>query len=117
MDTIKVMVVRKLQQKGNGNEDIADYIVSEEIRRHLKNIARFFPNDTPEGREFNGIMSRFMVKGDCMLIGKKADETVGRTINALLEKIMNEPDNLDEGYYVGYMNLRSLLVDAINNRR
>ena len=120
MDTIKSIAVRKLQEKYN-DEEITDKFVSEVVRRCLKDICRLLPNKTPEGREFAEIMNNFQIIGNPkahkMLIGNRADTIVDKAINALLETIMNEPDNLDDEYCAGYKNIRSLLVDAINNRR
>ena len=121
MDTIKAILVRKFQQKKNGYEEIADYIVREEVLRLLKDICCTFPNGTHEGQEFAEIMNNFQVIGDPkahrMLVGKEVDTIVDKAINALVDTIMNEPDNLDYEYCAGYTNIRSLLVNAIDNGR
>ena len=120
MDTIKSIVVKKLQQKYS-SEEITDKIVSEVVQRCLKDICRLLPNRTPAGREFAEIMNNFQVMGvpkaHRMLVGKEADAIVDKAINALLEAIMNEPNNRDDEYCAGYKNIRSLLVNAINNKR
>ncbi len=115
------MIIRKLQQKRNCNEDIADDIVREVIRRRLKDICCLLPDGTPAGREFAEIMNKFQVVGDRKssktLVGKDAEVIVDKAITALLEKIMNEPDNLDDCYLDDYKHLRLQLVNAINNMR
>ena len=121
MDTIKAMMIRKLQQKRNSNEVMADYIVREMILRRLKDICCLLPNDTSAGREFAGFMNQFLVIGNPkahkMLVGKEVDAIVDKAITALLEKIMTEPDDLDDCYYEDYKHLRLQLVNEINNMR
>lgn len=125
MDTIKAIVIKKLRQrKSNNAEDIADYMVSEEIRMCLDDVCALLPDETPAGREFAEIMSRFMVGVDPdanpkmeMLVGETTKALIRNTINALYDKIMGEPANLDEDYCADYKQLRQKLIEAINNRR
>ena len=124
MDTIKTMVVKKLRQVKNNAEDIADYMVSEEIRMRLNDVCGLLPDGTPAGREFAEIMSRFMVGVDPdakpkmeILNGETTKALIRKTINALYDKVMEEPTNLDNDYCADYRHLRQKLIEAINNRR
>lgn len=118
MATIKSMVVEKLRQKG---QSVDDEMVTTIVRRHLVGICQLLPNKTPEGREFERLLSEVLPKReDCsaaLLIGKPADEQIEKTINLLTEKAVDERDDLKIGGEggMGCPALRQKLVDAINH--
>jgi len=95
--TIKAMIVEKLRQQ---KHDTADYVVSGKIKQYLKRICLAFPNETPAGQEFANVMFKIQ------------DERHDKAVNMLVEKAMNERDDLGGN---AYESIRQILVAVINN--
>lgn len=115
MVAIKAMVAEKLRQEGRSTDDNA---IKEIIRQYLKEICWLLPNKTPEGREFAEVMSGFLVNGNFddakVLVGEDSKALIVKSINTLLEKVMDECHDLRDEKY---QHLRQKLVDAIDNWR
>ena len=111
MVTIKALVTEKLRTEGHSVEDNS---VKESIRQYLEEICGLLPNETPEGKEFAEVMSGFLINGNSdaakVLIGKDAKALIEKSINTLLEKIMDERHDLRDRKY---MHLRQNVVEAI----
>lgn len=95
MATIRLMVAEKQQQGGHSTDA---EIIKEKIRRHLMEVSRILPNETPEGLEFASVMAELHE------LREFKDAT-----DALVAKAMNERDDLCD-----YPHLRQKLVDEIN---
>lgn len=80
MATIRLMVAEKQQQGGHSTDA---EIIKEKIRRHLMEVSRILPNETPEGLEFASVMVELHELREF----KDA-------IDALVAKAMNERDDL-----------------------
>ena len=108
MATIKAMVAEKLRQEGRSADDNT---IKGIVHRYLKDICRFFPDETSESKEFMGVLSEFRVNANSGATNEEnAEALMERTINALLEKIMYERHDLcDEKY----KNLREKLIESI----
>lgn len=115
MVTIKALVTEKLRTEGHSVEDNS---VKESIRQYLEEICGLLPNETPEGHEFAEVMSGFLVNGNSdaakVLIGKDAKALIEKSINTLLEKIMDERHDLRDRKYT---HLRQNIVAAITRNR
>ena len=89
------MVAEKQQQGGHSTDA---EIIKEKIRRHLMEVSRILPNETPEGLEFASVMAEL----------HKLREFKA-AIDALVAKAMNERDDLQD-----YPHLRQELVLQVN---
>ena len=95
MATISAMVAEKQQQGGLSTDA---EIIKEKIRRHLAEVCKLLPDDTPVGREFANVMFKLQDH-------RKHEDAV----KILVEKAMNERDDLCD-----YPLLRQKLVGKIN---
>ena len=95
MATIKSMIAEMLH-KSNRSAD--DDTVRGKVSQYLKEICQLLPNETREGQEFANVMFSFQ------------SEWHTKAVNALIEKAMDERDDLGDEKYG---RLRQRIVDAI----
>ena len=104
MPTIKALVVERRQLRGRSDDDNS---VKELVFQYLKNVCKFLPNETLEGREFASLMAEFVDHHKVVC----DDSAFSNTIKKLTEKAMDERDDLRD-----YMELRQKLIEEICRR-
>ena len=82
MATIRAIVAEKQQQRGHSADEST---IKEKVRRHLVEVCKLLPDDTPVGREFANVMFD--------LQDRLSHEEAVKT---LIEKAMNERDDLQD---------------------
>ena len=95
MATIKAMIAEMLHKSNRSSDDDT---VRGKVSQQLKEICQLLPNETREGQEFANVMFSFQ------------SEWHTKAVNALLEKAMDERDDLGDEKY-GH--LRQKIVEVI----